>query len=312
MTARVTVVIPVLDDNEGLSRCLDALARQDLEEPWRVVVADNGSRQDVTAVTDGDPRVSVVRAAQPGSYAARNTALEGVDSPFVAFTDADCLPATDWLRRGVAALEADADAGAVAGHVEVVTASDRRRTAAELYDLVFGFPQRRYVEDFGFGVTANLFTRREVLGEVGAFDASLRSGGDAEWGQRLTRRSRPVRYDATVVVRHPARRRTRDVLRKTRRVVQGREVLRHRSGGPERPLHRELIRMVRTDLRMTARASHDPRLVRRRDRLRVYGMLALVNATAAAESQRQRRRLRTSEHEHETTCRETTGGRTST
>jgi glycosyltransferase involved in cell wall biosynthesis len=286
MDPQVTVVIPVLDDLEGLRRCLDALRGQDFSGDWEIVVADNGSTQDPRSVVAACARARLVLETRPGSYAARNAAVRASSAPVLAFTDADCMPAGDWLRRGLEALTAVPEAAAVAGAVEVFPRGDGRASAAELYELLHSFPQERYVRDLGFGVTANLFVRRRAMERIGAFDASLRSGGDAEWGQRATAAGLPVRYSGLAVVRHPARRSVREVLSKTRRVVQGREELHRRRQGPARTVRREAVRAVRNTVATARRTWRDPRLPRRWDRVRVCVLGALVHLVSAREALR--------------------------
>jgi glycosyltransferase involved in cell wall biosynthesis len=288
MEPQVTVVIPVLNDVLGLRQCLAALRAQDFSGSWEVVVADNGSIEDVEAVVAPHARARLIREERRGSYAARNAALRASSSPVVAFTDADCVPSEDWLRCGLDALEARPEAGAVAGRIEVFSRRPCSASAAELYDLIHAFPQERYVRDLGFGVTANLFVRRQVLERLGMFDASLRSGGDAEWGQRATAAGFPVFYAGEVVVRHPARRSITELLGKTRRVIEGREELHHRQQGRERTIRREAVRAVRNTVDTARRTWRDPRLARRRDRLRVSAVGALVHGVSAREALRHR------------------------
>jgi GT2 family glycosyltransferase len=285
MTVPVTVVIPVRDDGDGLRRCLDALQGQDLPGAWDIVVADNASRSPVEPLVAGYPRVRVVHEPDPGSYRARNTALTGVDAEVVAFTDADCLPRSDWLRRGLEALRREPEAGAVAGAVEVF-ARDRRPSAAELYEVIHAFPQQVYVRDLDFGVTANLFVRRGTLDVVGGFDPGLRSGGDADWGRRAAAAGLPVRYAPEVVIRHPARRRVRELIRKTRRVVEGGVELDRRRDAPPRTRGREVERVLRSCVGVTRRTWADPRLSSTWDRCRVAGVGCLLRLVASRETLR--------------------------
>jgi GT2 family glycosyltransferase len=138
----------------------------------------------------------------------------------VAFTDADCRPARDWLRAAVRALQEDPPADVVGGAVELVYDSGRPAGGAEWYEHLHGFPQEDYVRR-GFAVTANLVTRRSVLERVGPFDASLASGGDAEWGRRVTSAGGILRYAADARVSHPARATREALIRKGRRTTRG-------------------------------------------------------------------------------------------
>jgi glycosyltransferase involved in cell wall biosynthesis len=208
----------VLDEAAGLSATLEALARQTLPRPrLEVIVVDNGSTDgtlDVAAEWSArHPGVRVVPELEVrSSYAARNRGLENAAAAVIAFTDADCRPDPRWLEAGLAALEG---AEVVAGRIEM-TFRQGRPKLWEYLDAATWLDQRRYVDEHGFGVTANLFVRRRVFEAVGRFRTDLVSGGDYEFGRRLARHGVRVGYAPDAVVRHPARADARAVLAKAR------------------------------------------------------------------------------------------------
>ncbi len=197
----VSVVVPVLDDAIRLAACLDALHVQVGAPPFEVVVADNGSQDSSASVARAHP-LSPVVVVEPrrGSYAARNAGVAAAAAPQLAFTDADCVPAPDWVARGVAAL---AGHGIVGGDVRPVRSAEP--TVWERYDRALYLRQRDLVEHQGFAATANLWVRREVFDAVGGFDPDLRSSGDLEWGRRAAAAGHRTRYDERVVVAHQPR-----------------------------------------------------------------------------------------------------------
>lgn len=238
---RVSVVIPVKDDADRLARCLDALEAQTFGRRVEILVVDNGSSDHVEEAVAGRAAVRLLREARPSSYAARNRGVAEATGEVLAFTDSDCLPAPDWLERGYASVVGDGDVF-VAGRVGVFARDDAAPTAVELYELVHGFPQRRYVERSSFGVTANLLVRRDVFRRVGEFSADLISSGDLEWGQRA--RDAGVRgvYADDVCVAHPARAELRDIAHKYRRIQEGERQLRQLRG--QDPVGLEALRLV--------------------------------------------------------------------
>lgn len=223
----VSVIIPVRDDPEGLETCLRALRAQTLDvSRFEVIVVDNASEPPVGAIEG----VTVVREERPGSYAARNHGIAIARAPVLAFTDGDCSPRPEWLEAGLDRLRREPEAGVVAGRIEVIAAEDP--TAAEWWELRNGFRQDLYVERRGYGATANLFVRREVVAEIGHFIPLLRSSGDLEFGMRATSRGRLVVYEADAVVEHPTRPSWGEMFRKRRRVMAGHAFLRHALGVP--------------------------------------------------------------------------------
>jgi glycosyltransferase involved in cell wall biosynthesis len=218
----VSVVVPVYGGGEALDRCLASLARQSYPtERYEVVVVDNGSPVAPVLPDRGRLRVRLLVEPEPGSYRARNRGVRSASGDVLAFTDADCEAASDWLERGVAALGATSEIGLVAGRIELTFATDDDRSAAERYEQAYAFRQRHYVEAFRFGATANVFTRRDVFERVGPFDEALQSCGDREWGTRVHAAGWRVDYCDEAVVRHPARRTVAELRTKRLRVTAG-------------------------------------------------------------------------------------------
>ena len=219
---RVSVIIPVYNGAAGLALCLAALAKQSYpRDLMEVVVVDNASTEDVSRALPQDPRFALICEDRPGSYAARNAGVARATGTVLAFTDGDCVPDTEWITQGVAALCTEPRPDAVGGRIRLTFPAGRPLNGPLLYEDVTGFPQRRYVEELSFAATANLFVWADAFERVGPFDPCLRSGGDLNWGRRLTARGGRLVYSADAVVDHPARDTWAELARKTTRVAQG-------------------------------------------------------------------------------------------
>lgn len=279
----VTVIVPVFDDVEGLRGCLAALAGQDLPDLVQVVVVDNASTRDVSVAMPDDPRFVLLSESRKGSYAARNTGLGVATGGIVAFTDADCTPARTWLTRAVRELTREPVADMVGGRIRLTFPGGTPRRACELYEAVHGFPQSRYLADQRFAATANMVTWRRVFDQVGFFDASLRSRGDAEWGQRVAAAGGVQRYAEDAVVEHPARSTWAELMRKVRRVAHGRiEADRGRGMGA-----RHFMGIAIWQLRSVVASVSGPLgdgsfELTRRQRARYLGALTACRATTAS------------------------------
>lgn len=219
----VSVIIPVYNDAAALRRCLTALEAQDYPaDLLQVLVVDNASTEDVGAALPADPRFQLLHESRRGSYAARNTGVRSATGKVLAFTDGDCVPRPDWVRQGVRALSAEPRPDAIGGAIELFFPHGAEpRTGPEHFEVRHEFQQRKYIEEWSFAATANVFVTREVFDRVGPFDAALQSGGDTDWGTRLVASGGRLVYAPEVVVDHPARSDWRELGRKSRRVANG-------------------------------------------------------------------------------------------
>lgn len=216
-----TVIIPVKDGIDLLTRCVEALLAQDYPaDRFEIIVADNGSSVPPAAALPEDPRVILIEEPRPGSYAARNTALGHARGEILAFTDADCRPEPGWLRTAARFLADHPDVAMIGGQVRLEYRHGGRRNGPEWFEFVQGFPQEQYLRT-GFAVTANMVTRRTVVERIGEFDATLMSGGDAEWGRRVRSAGLVQRYLPDAVVHHPARDTWNELRTKTVRTTTG-------------------------------------------------------------------------------------------
>jgi glycosyltransferase involved in cell wall biosynthesis len=222
MALRVSVLIPHYNDLANLELCVVALTAQTLaREAYEIIVADNNSSVGIDAVCAAvGAHARVVAAPEQGAGPARNVAAALAQAPALAFIDSDCLPARDWLERGLAAL---ARAEIVGGAVAATALDPANPTPSEAFELVFAFQMKRYVEREGFAGSGNLFVRRSAFDAVGGFRNGIAE--DTEWGRRaLTRGYRTV-FDGSVCATHPARRNWRELRRKWQRLTFERYVL---------------------------------------------------------------------------------------
>lgn len=218
----VTVIIPVWNGAVVIAKCLEALCAQTYpKDAFEIIVIDNGSSDDTTVIAKSFPGVRVITELRPGSYAARNAGLASARGEFVAFTDADCIPAPRWLEEAVIA--AGQRSAALYGGRTVLFAEDHRNSAAAKYELAFSFLSSDWRENAKRGqcITANWFCRRSLLLELGGFDVSVKSGGDVKMSKQVRDAGGEIVYVHDMVVHHPVRSDLKSVLTKSRRTLGG-------------------------------------------------------------------------------------------
>ena len=102
----ISVIIPHLNQPNGLEACLGSLDSQTLERSaFEVIVVDNGSASLPKAVIERYPGTSLLQESRPGPGLARNRGVEAASADILAFIDADCRAHPDWLRSALRALQ---------------------------------------------------------------------------------------------------------------------------------------------------------------------------------------------------------------
>lgn len=218
----VSVVVPVYNDAARLGLCLAALEQQSYPANlYEVIVVDNGSDDDLAWVEDEYRHVVLCYEEQAGSYAARNRGISAAKGDVFGFTDSDCIPDSFWIENGVSSLISVPNVGLVGGRVEFFFVNPSKPTAVELYDSIRNLQQESFIRKVKYAATANMFTFRKMFESVGFFDASLKSGGDRVWGQKVASSGFRLVYGREAVVRHPARNSFGQLYKKSVRVIGG-------------------------------------------------------------------------------------------
>jgi len=218
----VSVVVPFYGtDVSALIKCVESLLGQDYSrDRTTIIVIDNNEPASLPPSMFGR-RCKLVHEPIPGSYAARNRGVSESLDDIIAFTDSDCVPQRSWISAGIRALEKAIRPVIVGGPILFGFGNNTAKTACELLDSIIHHRQSEYVFEHGFVATANLFVPRVLFCTHGQFDARFLSGGDREFGQRLTAGGVGIVMADDALIVHPARTRLIDLLQKGRRGVGG-------------------------------------------------------------------------------------------
>jgi hypothetical protein len=164
----------------------------------------------------------------------------------------------------------------VGGRIDAVLSDPRHPGAIELYTAVMYWRQRPYIEVGHFSTTANLFTLRRVFDDVGPFDDSLKSGGDAIWGQQVFAAGYRQTYADDACVEHPTMSSWRELFSRTTRQAGGVRDIKRRSGAPYLAIKRERPGDLKLFAMQAGWILSDPRPRSLIDRLKTLGVLVMV------------------------------------
>jgi glycosyltransferase involved in cell wall biosynthesis len=145
----VTIIIPTYRDWERLAKCIRALAHQSYDKnQFEVIIVNNDPKDTPPPYMEIPSNVVITSEGKPGSYAARNAALEIAKGDIIGFTDSDCIPDEDWIQNAIAHFAKNPDCDRIAGNVFVFPKT-RKASAAEQYDRLNAFKQKTTVLDSG-------------------------------------------------------------------------------------------------------------------------------------------------------------------
>lgn len=275
----VSVIVPHFNQAALLALCLESLERQTLPRSrYEIIVGDNMTPGGVDDLKAKFPRVLFVEAHERGAAHARNAALGIAKGAVIAFTDADCIAAPDWLETGLAGLDG---ADLCGGRIDVTAADARSLSPVEAFERVFAFRQRDYVESKRFAATANLFARRAAADAIGPFTNGLSE--DVDWCRRGAALGLRLAFNDRSIVSHPARRDWSELVRKWDRII----LERWNGFATETPLRRPLWLLLAAATAFSAvphlaRVAFSPELKRLRDRAAAAGVLTRIRFWRAA------------------------------
>jgi glycosyltransferase involved in cell wall biosynthesis len=239
--ARASVVIPVRNGAATIDEQLAALATQDYQGEWEIVVADNGSTDGTAAIArawaDRLP-ITVVDASQrPGSSYARNVGAKHATGDFLAFCDADDVVTPGWLSGLTAAAEEfDAVTGRQeAGEINAPHIQAWRPARAA------GLPRAGFLP---YAPSCNLGVWASVFAETGGFAEEYPQSHDVEWSWRAQLASFTLGYAEGAVVHYRYRTDVKGVMKQA--YLSGLDAARlyrdYRGHGMRRPPLRRALR----------------------------------------------------------------------
>lgn len=192
---KTVIVVIAFNEEANIERCLSALLHQVLEEPFEVLVVDDGSTDRTAEIVKTMAEVHgslhlIEHGTNQGRGAARRHGQDWARSEFIGFVDADIVVPSNWLTD---LFDAIADVDGVSGialpdgDVAVVA----RMSGATLR-----------ARGGSAEITGNnVLFRRTALETVG-FEEKSRLGEDFRLAKRMVRAGLRLRTTGAVIVEH--------------------------------------------------------------------------------------------------------------
>jgi len=94
----VSVVIPVLNEEELIEQCLIAIINNS-EKPLEIILVDGGSTDKTLEIAKKYNQVTIVEDKGGTAASSRNKGIKLAKGEIIAFTDGDCIVTNNWISE---------------------------------------------------------------------------------------------------------------------------------------------------------------------------------------------------------------------
>jgi GT2 family glycosyltransferase len=201
----LSVIVPVYNGVDTLGQQLEALAAQKLDQPWELIVADNGStdgsRETAASWAARIPDLRLLDASsRRGGAAARNIGAASSSGDQLLFCDQDDVVQPEWLATMSSALR-DHDLVVGRNDFEMLNQSSGTASAARApAGRQRAAPALDFYDYLPYGLACNLGVSRRAFEAVGGFDEGIMSANDLDLCWRLQLAGYPLHLEPAAVV----------------------------------------------------------------------------------------------------------------
>ncbi|MCL5733951.1 MAG: glycosyltransferase family 2 protein [Patescibacteria group bacterium] len=205
---KFSIIIPARNEAGIIKETVSAAKKQDVDN-FEVIVVDNGS-SDKTAEIAREAGAKVFFEKTEGTNFTRQKGFEESRGKIVAFLDADCVPAPDWLSRINKVLN-QTGAAAVSGPYDLGFKNPFIKAIDWLLWVVI-LPRLDKILPFFFGrktgviIGGNFAAPRETIEKIGGLPLLKFWGDDTATAMLISRRVGKVVFDPILRVKSSPRR----------------------------------------------------------------------------------------------------------
>ncbi|HWC00681.1 MAG TPA: glycosyltransferase [Bryobacteraceae bacterium] len=194
----ISVIIPALNEERVIGRCLDCIASQTLpSDQIEVLVIDNGSRDKTVEIARSFARqlhLQVFELKNAKIGALRNLGAQQAQGEYLAFLDADCLASPAWLSHALEIFSQYASS--------VIGAPYGIPVESTWVARAWHGHQKGKLGEVSYIPGGDLLIRRTDFHLVGGFDESLQTNEDYEFCRRAMKSGLTIRAFAELSVCH--------------------------------------------------------------------------------------------------------------
>jgi cellulose synthase/poly-beta-1,6-N-acetylglucosamine synthase-like glycosyltransferase len=198
----ISVIIPTYNDSGLIRNCLRSLSRQSFpKNKYEVIVVDDGS-EDNTSDVVSKFKARFFHRPHRGPAAARNFGATKARGDILLFTDADCVPDRDWIRKMSEPFK-DREIVGVSGTYRTLNRKSpvARFAGYEIEERHRKLARQKFIDFIG---TFSAGYRKSVFRKFGGFDTKfgMASGEDPELSFRISRSGAKMVFQKNAFVYH--------------------------------------------------------------------------------------------------------------
>jgi glycosyltransferase involved in cell wall biosynthesis len=198
---KVSIVIPTYNRKESLNNTLISLFNQTCsQDKYEIIVCDDGSTDGTEEMVNDLIKKSpcalrYFKEENKGPASARNLGISNALGEIIGFTDDDCVVSKTWIEYAVPHLNNKKIGGVIGATIPEETYT--QKTLKTTHTLQITEEEASYA-------TCNIFYSKNVLIEVGGFDAEFKMAlsEDTDLGLRVKNRNYEFCFDNTIIVYH--------------------------------------------------------------------------------------------------------------
>lgn len=202
---KVSVVIPVKNEEKIVGSLLSSLLNQNYNGWYEIIVVDDHSTDNtidiIKTFIKTSKKVKYFKSNGIGPAAARNIGIKKSKGEIVLFTDGDCIVPKDWVSRISKHFDSEQTSG-IGGKTEPF---ETNTFVSRLNDAIFSY---RYANtsrgDVNVVYTSNAAFRKDILMKINGFDKNFNkaNGEDLDLCYRVLDASGKIVFDPNISVKH--------------------------------------------------------------------------------------------------------------
>lgn len=195
MSHKVSIIIPCFNEEENIGACLDSIFSINYpENRFEVIIVDNGSVDKTLEIVKLYP-VKILENQIKNVSGLRNLGAKKATGDILAFVDADCIVARDWLS----AAQDYFDNHDIAAWGSPPIIPENATWVQKAWYIVR--QRQEPVQDVDWLESMNLFVRKNRFLEINGFDETLVTCEDVDFSYRVQKYGKII-SDAGIIVIH--------------------------------------------------------------------------------------------------------------